>query len=412
MLTLTTGTSIAQAIPVALSPVLTRLYGPAEFGIYGLFVSLAAFAVIAATGRYDLAVVLPREESDASYLVKLSIILSVAFCLLLFLVLIPFAKEAALFLGQPDIEPWLRVLPLSALLGGAYGALNYWQNRQQGYALMGRNRIVQTGGAGASQLGLGVAGSGAGGLIVGNLVGLLLSTWVFAIRFFRRATEPTETAWNFGRMLVLARQYAFHPLHILPAQWVSMGAIQLPVLVIAKLADSSVVGLYSVAMYLISIPTNLIATAIGDVYREKASVAYREKGEFRALYLETLGFAVRIAIIPLAVIFVLAPGLFSFVLGESWRSAGEIARLLSISALFQFVFTSVDKGAIIVGATRYIAAWSLARLAAFATVGVLAIRGQWEVGTFIVGTVIINSVLYLVDAAYQFRLSRGAHDHL
>ncbi len=40
VLTLMTGTTIAQAIPIAISPILTRIYTPQDFGVYALFVSI------------------------------------------------------------------------------------------------------------------------------------------------------------------------------------------------------------------------------------------------------------------------------------------------------------------------------------------------------------------------------------
>ena len=42
MLTLMTGTSIAQAIPIAISPILTRLYTPEEMGLLGIFLAVVA----------------------------------------------------------------------------------------------------------------------------------------------------------------------------------------------------------------------------------------------------------------------------------------------------------------------------------------------------------------------------------
>ena len=36
VLTLMTGTTIAQAIPIAISPILTRLYTPEDFGVFAL----------------------------------------------------------------------------------------------------------------------------------------------------------------------------------------------------------------------------------------------------------------------------------------------------------------------------------------------------------------------------------------
>jgi len=36
VLTLMTGTTIAQAIPIAISPILTRIYTPEDFGVFAL----------------------------------------------------------------------------------------------------------------------------------------------------------------------------------------------------------------------------------------------------------------------------------------------------------------------------------------------------------------------------------------
>ena len=42
-LTLMTGTSVAQAIPIAISPILTRIYSPEDFGVYKYVFALAGF---------------------------------------------------------------------------------------------------------------------------------------------------------------------------------------------------------------------------------------------------------------------------------------------------------------------------------------------------------------------------------
>ena len=40
VLTLMTGTTIAQAVPIAIMPILTRLYTPEDFGLLALFLAL------------------------------------------------------------------------------------------------------------------------------------------------------------------------------------------------------------------------------------------------------------------------------------------------------------------------------------------------------------------------------------
>ena len=66
VLAMLTGTVLAQAIPLAISPLLTRLYTPEAIGLQTLFMGWAAVLGVLATCRYDLAVVLSdtTEEAD------------------------------------------------------------------------------------------------------------------------------------------------------------------------------------------------------------------------------------------------------------------------------------------------------------------------------------------------------------
>ena len=51
VVTLMTGTAIAQAIPILISPILTRLYTPNEFGILALYMAVVSVVAIIVTGR-------------------------------------------------------------------------------------------------------------------------------------------------------------------------------------------------------------------------------------------------------------------------------------------------------------------------------------------------------------------------
>ena len=60
-----TGTSLAQAIPIIISPILTRIYTPEDFGLLALFLSITNIIGSVANGRYELAIMLPKEDEDA-----------------------------------------------------------------------------------------------------------------------------------------------------------------------------------------------------------------------------------------------------------------------------------------------------------------------------------------------------------
>ncbi|TSA51928.1 MAG: hypothetical protein D4R43_00025 [Sphingobacteriales bacterium] len=56
------GTLVSQLITIAISPVLSRLFSPAEFGLYSIFINIAATTAVVSTFRYEYAVMLPQKD--------------------------------------------------------------------------------------------------------------------------------------------------------------------------------------------------------------------------------------------------------------------------------------------------------------------------------------------------------------
>ena len=75
VLTLMTGTTIAQAIPIVISPILTRIYTPEDFGLFALFIAITSVFGSIATGRYELAIMLPNKDENAINILALGLII-------------------------------------------------------------------------------------------------------------------------------------------------------------------------------------------------------------------------------------------------------------------------------------------------------------------------------------------------
>ena len=75
VLKLVTGTTIAQIIAILASPVLTRLLGPDAFGFFALFTSITAIIGVIACMRYELAIMLPKDDEAAANLLALSFLM-------------------------------------------------------------------------------------------------------------------------------------------------------------------------------------------------------------------------------------------------------------------------------------------------------------------------------------------------
>lgn len=336
VLTLMTGTTLAQAIPIAISPILTRLYSPEEFGRFALYMAVAVIASVLVTGRYELAILLPRQDKDALHVAALAMALSIAISGVLFFVVLFFAQPIAALLGDATLAPWLYWVPVSTLLLGLYQSLNYWSNRKAQYKRLAISRTVQSGSTALGQLASGYAGSGAVGLLGGQISGQVLATGVLARQIWRedqrhiRALHPL-------RSLALAKKYINFPKYLIVAHGFNTASGQMPVLMLSALFNTTAAGFFTLTHRVMAAPMSLVANALGDVFRQEASQAYIHQGQCKAIYQKTFKRLLLISVLPFAVFFFLAPTLFAWVFGDQWRVAGEYAQILTPMAFLQFI---------------------------------------------------------------------------
>ena len=77
VLTLVTGTTVSLIITLLASPIITRLYGPAAFGLLALFTSITGILGVIVCLRYELAIVLPKTDEEAANIFGLCMLLVV-----------------------------------------------------------------------------------------------------------------------------------------------------------------------------------------------------------------------------------------------------------------------------------------------------------------------------------------------
>ncbi len=402
---LVSGTAAAQVLPIAASPILTRLYEPDDFGLLALYASIAGILISISSAQYEQAITLPADDEDAATIVSLCIRICSLFSLFLLLVVSFFNQPLAHWIGHPEIAAWLYLIPLSVFASGLFKAFTFWCNRRSAYGLIAKQTFQLSAVTVASSIALGVA-SIPGGQIIGVTVGRLTS----AISMIRNVYKIDKTVLAQGfrtAPLPMAKRYSAHPVYFAPSQLINTFALQLPVLMISNLFLISTVGFFSIAYRLVALPTSLIANAIGNVYRQRISESYNQRGHYRHIYKRTLITTILASIIPFTLLYFVAPSLFAIVFGDEWRVAGEYAQILVVSTFFSFITTPLNKGAIVVGAKRYDLAWNLGRFVCFALLWLVGFALTWSIEIVLWCFVFANICLYLIDAIYQYKLSGG-----
>lgn len=336
VLTLMTGTTIAQAIPIAISPILTRLYTPDEFGLLALFLSIASLFAVLATGRYDLPIMLPEKDEDAaSLLVATFILISIITPLLFFLISI-FNKDISLYLKNNEISKWLYLIPLSVLFTASYSVLTCWSNRQKKFKRLSVNRIVCSSTISSINLTMGFARYGVSGLIAGNLAGQGTAVSILGWRVFKE-DKKIFSSISLKRIKQQAKRYVRFPLISLPADFMNVAAQQAPILMLSLLFNPLIVGLFSLTQRVLALPLTFISQSILGVFQERASRDYNIFGNCKDIYLKTFKSLLYVSIVPFILFFFTAPWLFSFIFGRSWYNAGVYAQILSPLFFFRFI---------------------------------------------------------------------------
>ena len=113
---LTTGVSIAQLIPIIITPILTQYFSPEQFGSYGLYVSIYTILGIISSGKYDLAIMLPNNKKDSINILAICLIFATFFSLFIFFLLFVF-KDLLFELTQLYLfKKYFWIIPFSILL--------------------------------------------------------------------------------------------------------------------------------------------------------------------------------------------------------------------------------------------------------------------------------------------------------
>jgi O-antigen/teichoic acid export membrane protein len=411
-LTLGSGNALAQLIVLGASPVIAYLYSPAAFGIFATYTAILNLLSVAATGQYETALMLPRRHRQAACLLIFILMLCPALALGLGLVLIVFRTEIAGLVGAPSLAIWFWAMPVSIVLAGWYQSLRFWAMRREAFADVARNAVTRAGvGTGlACVMGIWLPFPGApeGGLILSHILGEGFGNLLLASRVRRR--DKALFAWpGRARLFAMARRWRRLALTYAAGKGVAMCYSRLPILAISWLFGPSAAGVYAWAERFAGLP-DLVATSIGDVYRQRATVEYHRHGRFDGLMRRTFAATTALALVPYAIGIMLAPVLFALLFGQEWREAGVLAQVLMVGGFVSFAITPVDKAAVIFQRTRYLFLWHVARL----TLKVSAIIATAMLGlslmTLLWLIVIVRVGLYLVELVYNYHLAKGV-DH-
>ncbi|MFN8547711.1 MAG: oligosaccharide flippase family protein [Candidatus Eisenbacteria bacterium] len=332
-----TGTAAAQAVTLLLAPVLSRLFTPAHFGLLVLFTSTIGIIAEVASGAYELAVVLPKEDDDAANVLAVSCGLVLVTALLSLIAVLIGGDWIAVRLGNAEIAPFLIWTPLSLLALGWGRTLGFWSTRRKQFRRISVSEVTRSVGAAGTQTVSGFAHVGSAGLIGGRVAGdlaasLLLAAWIWGED---RARLISAIGWR--RMKEVAARYSDFPKFSLPQGLMNSVSQNVPVFLLTSLFDSGVVGYYAMAHRLLYLPSRFLGQSVRQVFLQRAAEAEAHGEQLYPLLRKATFGLVALGLAPALIVVVGGAPLFRLTLGEQWGDSGRYAAWMTLWLFFAFV---------------------------------------------------------------------------
>ncbi len=334
---LTGGTLVSRVLLTAVTPILTRLYAPADFGILSIFISLLTFMIIVSSLNYEAAIPLPEDDNAGFNLMGLSFLFLVCISVGSVIVVFFFGRQLTVFFNAPALNPYLWLLPVSLIAGGIFTILNNWVLRIKAFVSLAKRRISQSVAQVITQVSFPLFFNGPIGLLVGDAVGRSVGSTIL-IRETISYARKQKLQFSIILMIKAAKQYRIFPTFGLTTVVLHSGFGILPPLLISRLYGLHDAGLFLLVSSVFAAGLSLIGLSMAQVYMAHASkLAHKSPLEMKALFLKLSRTALITGAIPCCLILLSGPFLFGAVFGIKWLEAGVYSQILALPYFVMFV---------------------------------------------------------------------------
>jgi lipopolysaccharide exporter len=330
-------TLLGQVLGILVTPVLTRLYSPADFGIYQLFFSIVSIIAIISCFSYNSAIMLPKKDEDAANIVILCLFLIVITSVLSTIFLVLFSGYIEDVLNAPGFSKYLLLIPLAIISNSIASVLVEWLSRRDEFSTIAKSNIYSSVCGKGVSLSFGMISPSPFGLISGTIINdativfVSLKKTVSDFHFFQNV--------SYEKIKHLALRYKNFPRYSAGADLASVTAVQVIPFLLAFFFSPIIVGYYALAYMVIVLPSKLMGNSLTIVFFRKASIEKNSSGSVKNLVQSVHKRLVSIGMLICLIIMILGPELFTFALGAQWSTAGIYAQILAPWFFVAFIST-------------------------------------------------------------------------
>ena len=338
VLKLSFSTVVASAVGLLTLPIITNIFSISDLGKYQLLVSIITMIGVVASLRYDMAIILPKEDAVALIMFKLSLLVLVGVTLVTAAVFYFFRYPLLTLLNAVELVNVALLIPAGVFFYGLLEIIKYGLVRKKKFSEFALVRVYQVSTTQFSAIGFGWFYPVFFTLVGCYIFGLLIASFFYIKKSMIMIQEKTAHS-----IKNLAIQYKKFPLVNSSIVFLNTLSLEVPVFFLAKYFSMEMVGLYMLANRISVIPMSLFGTSVTKVYFQKATDTFNHKPEqLLNVYKKTVQRLAGIGLVPFLSIFLFAPFFMKLIFGNEWQFSGVIIQILAIGMFMQFTTSPIS----------------------------------------------------------------------
>jgi O-antigen/teichoic acid export membrane protein len=393
-----TGTTVAQAIPIAISPILTRIYTPEDFGFLAMYLFLITFLANISTGKYEMSIYLPKLSTTAKEMLEISLLLSTFFSIILLIIVIIFGNFIMHTFNFEHNILWFYLLPFAVIITASYQSINHLFVRISAFKQLSVNRIIQSSTNALFAIILGLQSIVMHGLVISQII----AQFIVAIILFKKYKFSKLTKYKFKKYILLMKRYSNFPKHMLISNMINNISANMPIIILTTNFGLAFSGFYAFVQKIFGIPLGVIGSSFSEVFRQKASEEYIKNDNCIDIFSSVFKKLFLISAVPFFIFYFIAPDLFSFVFGDDWRIAGEYAQILAPMFFVKFITMPISSVVLFANKTIVDFWWQLG----FLFVAVIGYLVSSDAESTIIYFSFGFSFMYLISLYINYRYAR------
>ena len=347
-----------------------------------------------------MAIVLPKERSEALRVFALSNFISIVYVVIFCIGILGF-----FYIDVFHFEDYFYFIPIYVLFFGFWSGQTYLSIRDKTYRHNAFAKVVQSVSYISSALLLGLSGLKLYGLVIGKILGLIIS-WFF----LHKKSDIKLSYVSFKKLKKAAKKYIDFPKYGVAPSFLNTLSAQALILILTRYYTETELGRYGLTYMILSAPLGLIGTSFKDVFYQRIASQFSNHNYKLALsFFNKSAVLLLVLGLPVCIVILLfGKEIFSFVFGSSWEQSGVFASIMALGFLSKLIASPLSAIFNASNKLKIASVWQITYfITTFTTLGISAIFLKADVILLMYIYVVHEIILYSLYFVLEYRTLLG-----